>query len=1208
MDGPEEGTSPKKVQLVVPSKKDAAKKTHKRNRRNGRRNSATTVFSVYAPSDAPFKSAFPARRRSTLTPKMTDNTIRNLATLETFAEDASSAEDARGSGRKEEVAPDNDDDEMYGPTIGIDTSNPELYSLDLNVQPPYFHNHIVGENYLPRFGKAKLANDLLLEKEKTLVHMHAFGHAYFYQGKECAALTGLLEMKLATVALKPMRFFLKGATVALLLYVIYDVSVFSGINLYLILATKLCFMIPGTLAVLKFTYNEKYWDHNFRQKFIWWSSLFIGLTICFYSYFSQGASYGVFGLYMGLIVLLAPIYFGQCCLLTFILWLAYLYPLFLADRLQRFKKLYEQAFSLGVILCLYLFYRYKYLQFLREDILVSFIMWRQLETTKQNKEVSQLLLHSMLPEKIIYRLNNGERHFADPYDMVTVLFCEVCNFNKMTVDLTETRGHEDGPRALVQVINAIYTTFDDLVDDHHVHKVETVGEVYMVVSGAPRKTYNHANLAANMAVSMIKSIPVIRDDINEIFGSGVSDNIDVHIGLNSGPIVAGVCGEKSPRYKLFGDTVNTASRMESTCPAGMIQASTSTAELLDGEVFLMTQRDPIEVKGKGTMRPFFINGIAGGSSSASFVPTYIQEDEFDRMTVAELKNATASALASTLISIGNDQKMGTAGFSKDRVLRTGLAFGWRAIWGLPHAPSCVRFFCNCRSMAFATSPPPSETVLRRHSVLEQEFYDTNRAQFVFSFRVVMTVLMMSMLGLYFVQDMSRPEEIKDYCAGEFETREHCKKAFGAEEGTPLCNWDNSKDKCGRNLNMTNHPCGWVITDTATDTAKVQLELFILLRFAIYLPVQLLSLVLSFLPCATSRLKDQKPFVQGLTFFYYMFASGIIIFVSVLGGNPGHFTVMAMTVLLVNLSYLKLYLRLIWSCLVVFQYFFMVYYIDLGFRRELFCFNPLVETIRPMQYIIFGLVTVLPQIVVRETYLRSALFLKSEMDSSNAKLNEENERSTKMLLKLLPEKVVKELKSNSRSIIADYFDSVTIVFTDMKGFTAYSSTVTPKQLVNFLNLMYNKFDRITDMTGLYKVEIIGDAYYCVGGCPEKVEDHAEQSAKSALLMLDAIEDMKRVDENLEKANVQIRVGVHTGPVVAAVVGVKDPRYHLFGDSVNFAMKMESHGVPNRVHCSASTYEQVVKRVSTFRKAPFTFERRGVIDVKGLGSHETYFITK
>ena len=147
------------------------------------------------------------------------------------------------------------------------------------------------------------------------------------------------------------------------------------------------------------------------------------------------------------------------------------------------------------------------------------------------------------------------------------------------------------------------------------------------------------------------------------------------------------------------------------------------------------------------MRPFFINGIAGGSSSASFVPTYIQEDEFDRMTVAELKNATASALASTLISIGNDQKMGTAGFSKDRVLRTGLAFGWRAIWGLPHAPSCVRFFCNCRSMAFATSPPPSETVLRRHSVLEQEFYDTNRAQFVFSFRVVMTVLMMSMLGL-----------------------------------------------------------------------------------------------------------------------------------------------------------------------------------------------------------------------------------------------------------------------------------------------------------------------------------------------------------------------------------------------------------------------------------------------------------------------------
>ena len=162
----------------------------------------------------------------------------------------------------------------------------------------------------------------------------------------------------------------------------------------------------------------------------------------------------------------------------------------------------------------------------------------------------------------------------------------------------------------------------------------------------------------------------------------------------------------------------------------------------------------------------------------------------------------------------------------------------------------------------------------------------------------------------------------------------------------------------------------------------------------------------------------------------------------------------------------------------------------------------------------------------------------------------------MLLKLLPKTIVHELKTREREIIADYFDSVSIVFTDMKGFTAYSSQVSPIELVGFLNRMYNKFDIITDRTNLYKVEIIGDAYYCVGGCPTPSEDHAIKAAESALLMLVAIEDMKIEDPKLMEANVQIRIGVHTGPVIAAVVGVKDPRYHLFGDSVNYAMKSSS----------------------------------------------------
>ena len=295
----------------------------------------------------------------------------------------------------------------------------------------------------------------------------------------------------------------------------------------------------------------------------------------------------------------------------------------------------------------------------------------------------------------------------------------------------------------------------------------------------------------------------------------------------------------------------------------------------------------------------------------------------------------------------------------------------------------------------------------------------------------------------------------------------------------------------------------------------------------------------------------------------------------------------------------------------FLYPFVLYLIDFGYRREYYCYEPFIESIRVGQYVIYSVVTILPPIIVRETYLRSALFLKAEVDGSNRAYEKENKKTTKMLLKLLPKTIVHELKKRKRKIIADYFDSVTIVFTDMKGFTAYSSQVTPIELVGFLNRMYNRFDIITDRTNMYKVEIIGDAYYCVGGCPTPSANHAIKAAETSLLMLTAIEDMKIEDPKLMEADVQIRIGVHTGPVIAAVVGIKDPRYHLFGDSVNYAMKMESNGVPGRVHCSESTCKAIRSYWAMKNADITTFEvkDRGEIEIKGYSEKQkTYFITE
>ena len=156
------------------------------------------------------------------------------------------------------------------------------------------------------------------------------------------------------------------------------------------------------------------------------------------------------------------------------------------------------------------------------------------------------------------------------------------------------------------------------------------------------------------------------------------------------------------------------------------------------------------------------------------------------------------------------------------------------------------------------------------------------------------------------------------------------------------------------------------------------------------------------------------------------------------------------------------------------------------------------------------------------------------------------------------KIRQEMETEETHEIADHFDCASVLFTDMKGFTKYCSTIEPSELVLFLNKMYQKFDRITNRTEMYKVEIIGDAYYCVSGVPSAQTDHAARAAYSALKMLEAIEEMKREDPKLKQADVKIRIGIHSDQVVAGVVGIKDPRYHLFGTTPQIANFMESEG--------------------------------------------------
>ncbi|KAK3697509.1 hypothetical protein QZH41_011276 [Actinostola sp. cb2023] len=185
-----------------------------------------------------------------------------------------------------------------------------------------------------------------------------------------------------------------------------------------------------------------------------------------------------------------------------------------------------------------------------------------------------------------------------------------------------------------------------------------------------------------------------------------------------------------------------------------------------------------------------------------------------------------------------------------------------------------------------------------------------------------------------------------------------------------------------------------------------------------------------------------------------------------------------------------------------------------------------------------------------------------------------------------------------SFTSNTFSEVTILFSDVVGFTTICSLISPMEVVTMLNCMYTTFDKLSEKHNVYKVETIGDAYMVVSGVPERTKYHAEHIADMALNLLSSmpsIKDPAHLNEHL-----LVRIGVHTGTVVAGVVGLKMPRYCLFGDTVNTASRMESTGLPSAIHISEITQEHLATANN------YKLKRRGSMDIKGKGGMKTYWL--
>jgi class 3 adenylate cyclase len=209
------------------------------------------------------------------------------------------------------------------------------------------------------------------------------------------------------------------------------------------------------------------------------------------------------------------------------------------------------------------------------------------------------------------------------------------------------------------------------------------------------------------------------------------------------------------------------------------------------------------------------------------------------------------------------------------------------------------------------------------------------------------------------------------------------------------------------------------------------------------------------------------------------------------------------------------------------------------------------------------------------------------------LAEEREKVERLLLNILPQPIAERLKQEPITI-ADSFTEATIMFADIVGFTSLSARLSATEIVNLLNQIFSTFDQLAERHGLEKIKTIGDAYMVVGGLPTPRPDHAELVAEMALDMQQEIAKFSReFDES-----VSIRIGINTGPVVAGVIGLKKFIYDLWGDAVNTASRMESHGMPNCIQVSQTTYDLLQDK--------YLFEERGVIEVKGKGEMFTYLL--
>ena len=706
--------------------------------------------------------------------------------------------------------------------------------------------------------------------------------------------------------------------------------------------------------------------------------------------------------------------------------------------------------------------------------------YKLMSMEKIDVERSQRILSFLLPAFVKKRVKDGARYIAEDQGTVTILFCDIVDFDSICAEYS--------PQELTAFLDSVFQKFDQLCSANGVTKIETVGKTYMACSGLKDseaeldpglREVPHARRAVALGLAMVSLTSAIR------LKSGFQ--LQVKIGINSGPVTAGVVGHHKPQFSLVGDTVNTSSRMCSTLEsANSIQISKESYDLIENHEGLEFKANTIEAKGKGTMHTFIVNEAksslldSGSKAGLSHLTTMFQNSSFNRTMTDNSKLKKKST-----------EMFVTLDLNEGLMYRDGEALGKVKI---------LDFSCK-----------------ENEKQLKFRLQKTENDQHLMFSGVAISLVTFSLL-------------------------------FGISAGEYL-----------------------IVGESIFQV--------VLARAAIVL---MLILVLAI---------HDKVYKRRIFTFLMLFIFLCMIAVALLDliYNTGRandliaLEVMYIILLLNHTSQIPLS-KLIPALLLIF--------IPWGVLGAFTSSNKNEHAANAAFVIIFALINA-SAIYTIETHLRTYFSLREIAEKEKNKTDE-------LLTQMMPPHVLENMRQDKAA--TDKLHEVTLLYADIVGFTAWSSNKTPIEVVGMLSDMFTRFDKKCLDHNVYKVHTIGDCYVVMG----LTDNAVRNSAQECLNVVEMAQSMIKIIQEINEENgseLNMRIGIHIGQVIAGITGTNIVRYDIYGPDVLMANKMESGGMAGRINVSDAAME-VIQR---YKPGKYEFELNKEIYAKVINQRRNcYFI--